>query len=123
MSFKFSDILYQYDGSGDFSEWIRKLELVARSQKITDLENFLPLFLSEGAFSVYENLDENVKSSYEKLKAALLSCFSLNAFQAYKKFTSRCLKPGESVDVFAADLKRLASFISSTIVKTVLWSG
>ena len=33
MSVKFSDIVRQYDGEGDFFEWVEKLELVAKLQK------------------------------------------------------------------------------------------
>ena len=70
MSFKFTDVIRQFDGSGDFSEWVRKLELVAKAQKIEELENFLPLFLAGGAFSVYENFNEKIKNDYKLLKVS-----------------------------------------------------
>ena len=43
---KSSDLIKSYDGTGDFLEWVQKLELVAELQKITELQNFLPLFLN-----------------------------------------------------------------------------
>ena len=54
MSVKFSDIIQQYSGVGDFSEWIRKVEMVASLQGVKELEKFIPLFLCGGAFAVYE---------------------------------------------------------------------
>ena len=56
MSVKFSDIVRQNDGESDFFEWAEKLELVAKLQKVKELENFLPLFLTGGAFLVYQGL-------------------------------------------------------------------
>jgi hypothetical protein len=128
MSFKFTDIIPQYDGSGDFSEWVRKLELVAKLQKVSELEDFLPLFLYGGAFSVYQNLNEKIKNEYKLLKAALISCFSLNQFQAYNQLFSRKLEYGESVDVYVADLKRLSDLVSPNVdndewVKCAVISG
>lgn len=108
---KISDLIQQYDGSGDFAEWIRKLELVAQLQNLDHLENYLPLFLSAGAFAVYEALDDAVKKDYSKLKSALMSAFSMNCFVAYEQLMSRRLDSAEAVDVFLADIRRLASLV------------
>ena len=43
MSLKFADIIKQFDGTGDFFEWLEKLELVAKLQKVKEMENVLPL--------------------------------------------------------------------------------
>ncbi|XP_054285261.1 uncharacterized protein LOC129001833 [Macrosteles quadrilineatus] len=124
---KFSDLIKQYDGSGDFSEWLKKLELVCKLQKVKDLQTVLPLFLAGGAFSVYDGLAENVKSNYEALTNALLQAFSANCFQAYAEFTARRLLPGESLDVYASDLKRLAKlvdpFVSDEWIKSAVVHG
>lgn len=124
---KFSDLIKQYDGSGDFSEWLKKLELVCKLQKVKDLQTVLPLFLAGGAFSVYDGLTENVKSDYEALTNALLQAFSANCFQAYAEFTARRLLPGESLDVYASDLKRLAKlvdpFVSDEWIKSAVVHG
>lgn len=108
---KISDLVQQYDGSGDFAEWIRKLELVSRLQKFDKLENYLPLFLSGGAFAVYEALDEAVKNDYSRLKAALTSAFSVNCFLAYEQLMHRRLDAAEPVDVYLADIRRLAGLV------------
>ena len=87
------------------------MELVAKLQKVSRLENFLPLFLCGGALSVYENFSDIVKGDYQKLKASLLRTFSLNPFQAYEKLVTRTLEEGEAVDVYATDLKSLVMLI------------
>ena len=69
---KFGDLIKPYSGDDDFAEWIKKFELVAKLQKVTDLASYLPLFLHSGAFSVYENLDEDVKANYTKLKKMMI---------------------------------------------------
>lgn len=112
---KFTDIIKMYDGEGDFLEWLRKLQLVAKMQKVTDLTSFLPLFLSGGAFAVYEGLDEKVKSDFEQLTEALRKAFSVNRFTAFNQFIDRRLLPGESVDVFVSDLKRLAKLVGGDV--------
>lgn len=100
---RFSDLIKQYDGTGDFTEWLKKLELVCNLQKVKDLQSILPLFLSGGAFAVYDGLSGGVKSDYQALTQALQQAFSANCFQAYEEFISRRLLPCESVDVYASD--------------------
>jgi hypothetical protein len=58
MAVKLLDIITKYEdnASGEFSEWIEKLEPVAKLQKITDLVSFLPLFLAGPAFAVYKQI-------------------------------------------------------------------
>jgi hypothetical protein len=121
VSLKCADIIKQYDGEGDFSEWISKLELVCKLQKISELENFLPLFLSGGAFAVYESLEETVKSDYSLLKEALISAFTVSQISAYKLFKTRSLRVGEAVDVYLSDLKRLASLVGRASLINEEW--
>jgi len=112
---KFSDIIKLFDGSGDFSEWVEKLELVAKLQNVNDLHTFLPLFLSGGAFLVYQGLSDEVKEDFKKLKQALLSSFSADASTAYEELRNRHLRNNESVDIYLADIKRLARLIDPAI--------
>lgn len=120
---RFSDLIKQYNGEGDFSEWLKKLELVCKLQKVKELQTVLPLFLSEGAFAVYDGLTDAVKSDYTALTEALTQAFSANCFQAYEEFISRRLVPGESVDVYASDLKRLAKLIDPLVSDEWIKSG
>jgi hypothetical protein len=124
---KFSDIIQQFDGSTDFAEWVQKLELVATLQKVGNLAAFLPLFLSGGAFAVYQGLSSDAKADYASVKAALTSAFSLNCFSAYEQFVTRRLRQGESVDVYLAELTKLATLVdefpSERILKCAFVSG
>lgn len=115
MSLKCSDLIRQYDGTGDFLEWVQKLELVAQLQKIKDLHQFLPLFLSGGAFSVYQSISQADKDDYDLVKRSLTSAFSMGPFKAYEVFVARHLSVGESVDVYLADLSRVASLVSTKV--------
>jgi hypothetical protein len=114
VSLKCSDLIKQLNGDGDFSVWIAKLELVAKLQKVDNLENFLPLFLFGGAFAVYKSLSETVRGDYGKLKEALMRAFTVNQFRAYEEFMGRTLRIGEAVDVYLSDLQRLADLVSKT---------
>ena len=112
---KFSDLIKSYDGTGDFLEWVQKLELVAEFQKITELQNFLPLFLNGGAFAVYQGIPTGDKKDYKLVKRFLSSAFSLGPFKAFETFVTRRLREGESVDVYLAELKKLAGLVSDNI--------
>lgn len=124
---KLSDLIRQYDGSSDCLEWIKKFELVMKLQNFKDYECVLPLFLSGGAFSVYDSMSEEEKADYGKIKATLIRAFSKDAFMAYEEFINRKLKLGESVDIFVADLKRLnrliSEFASEDFIKCAFVNG
>lgn len=122
-SVKLSDIINKYEDStvsGDFSDWIEKLELVANLQKIEDLISFLPLFLTGAAFAVYKQLSEEDKKDYPKLKAALLLAFGVNSYVAYEQLQRRMYQEGEAVDVYLADLKRLVTLMGQTTPEPLL---
>lgn len=118
---KFSDVIKQYDGSGDFAEWVEKLEMVASLQGITEVENFLPLFLTGGAFNVYQGLTTPEKKKYDTVKAKLLTAFSSDPCHAYEEFQMRRLNSGEAVDVYLADLRRLALLVDGAKVASDQW--
>lgn len=122
---RFADVITQFDGSSDFAEWVKKLELVAKLQKVNELENFLPLYLVGKAFAVYDSLSDNDKSDYKRLKACLLKAFSLDSFSAFEGLLSRRLQVGESVDVYLADLRRLVGLIGDQqeLLKTAFVCG
>ena len=118
-----SDIIKNYadyNTSGEFSVWIEKLELVATLQKITDKLAFLPLFLSGPAFSVYQQLSDDTKADYDKLKKELTTAFSTNSFSSYEQLRNRVLSEGELVDVYLADLRRLVNLMGQTVADPLL---
>jgi len=113
MSMKLGDIIKCYDGIEDFSEWISKFELVARLQKLSDLDTILPLFLSKGAFLVYDGLADEEKTDYGRLRGALERAFCIDRVTAFEELCNRKLADGEPVDVYVTDIKRLVHIIDS----------
>ena len=91
--------------------WIEKLELVAELQGVTELIKFVPLFLSGPAFAVYQQLGDEDKRDYEKLKVELSKAFSIDPFSSYDQLKSRVLQENESVDVYLADIRRLVALM------------
>ena len=112
-----SDLVKIYENrekSGDFADWVSKMELVAKLQKVKDLCSFLPLFLGGGAFAVYKQLSEEVRGDYDRLKGNLTAAFSIGSLDAYNELMSRRLRPGEGVDELVSDLKRLIGLTGCT---------
>jgi len=93
LTVKFSDAFTQFDGNGDFAAWIERFEVVSRLQKIADLTNLLPLFLTGGAFAVYKGLSDTVKAEYDAVKKALTAAFSPDCFQAYDELQAGSCGP------------------------------
>jgi len=112
---KLGDVVSRYDGTDDFAEWVAKFELVARLQKLENLEAVMPMFLSGGAFVVYEGLAESAKRKYSELKHALEKAFCLDRVAAFSELCRRRLADNESVDVFIADVKRLVRVIDANV--------
>ena len=99
----------EFDGSTQpVSEWLEKLEIVCELLGVTDLHRIVPLRLTEGAFAVFQQLTPEQKQNYAEIKKALTSAFAFDKFQAYEQFVERKLQSGEAVDVYLAELRRLA---------------
>lgn len=102
-------LIPEFDGtSQEVVEWLGKLELVCKLRGFTELHTVVPLRLTGGAFSVYQQLTSSDKEEYTKIKEALILAFAADKFVAYEQFVSRRLRDGESIDVYLADLRRLA---------------
>lgn len=102
-------LIPEFSGSShSVSEWLDKLELICELRGITGLHNIVPLRLTSGAFAVYQQLSSSDKKDYKKIKDALLLAFAVDQFCAYEQFISRKLGDSEPVDVYLADLRRLA---------------
>lgn len=96
------------DATQNVVEWLEKAELVCNLRGIVHLESVIPLRLTGGAFAVYQQLPDADKKDSEKIKKALRTAFAVDSFIAYEQFVARRLQPGETVDVFLAELRRLA---------------
>ena len=98
-----------FDGSNcNVREWVSKIKLVAKLQKIEDISSFLPLYLEGPAYAIYDQLSDADKLDITKIEAVILTAFEHDRFKAYELFKKRIWKVGESVDVYLADLKQLA---------------
>lgn len=102
-------LIPEFDGTSQgVTEWLDKVELVCQLRGLSELHNIVPLRLTGGAFAVYQQLSTADKLVYTKIKGALVSAFASDRFCAYEQFITRRLGDGESVDVYLADLRRLA---------------
>ena len=102
-------LIPEFDGTSQaVEEWLAKLELTCKLRGITELHTVVPLRLTGGAFAVYQQLTTANKEEYVKIKEALLAAFAADKFIAYEQFIARKLQDGEPVDVYLADLRRLA---------------
>ena len=103
-------LIPEFDGTTQsVSEWLEKLEVVCELIGATALHSIVPLRLKDGAFAVYQQLTVEQKRNYKEIKKALTSAFALDKFQAYEHFVERKMQSGEAVDVYLAELRRLAS--------------
>ena len=100
-------VIAEYDGSGDVVEWWTRAELLC-AHRGADFIAVLPLRLTGGAFAVWAQLSTADRVSLSAVKCALFAAFALDSFAAYDAFIGRRLQPGESADVYLADLRRLA---------------
>lgn len=102
-------LISEFGGGGDVVEWLEKAALVCELRGISRPETVIPLRLTGGAFAVYQQLSPDDKKDFGKIKQALLTAFAADSFSAYEQFIARRLQPGETVDVFLAELRKLAT--------------
>ena len=100
------DMIKCFNGEGDLVAWLAKAKLVARLAKITDLANFLPLYLEGDALALYLEMGEMEQGNIHRIEAKLKEAFTDGPFVAYSKLISKKWS-GEPVDVFATELRRL----------------
>ena len=58
---------------------------------------------------VYQQLSEEKRADFACIKDVLYTAFALSPVTAYKQFAARRLHPGETVDVYLAELRKLAT--------------
>jgi hypothetical protein len=84
-SLKTVDMLRPFDGRGDLRSWITKVKLVAKLQKITELADFIPLYLEGDALALYLELSDAEKADAQVIEKKLLSAFTDSAFVSFAK--------------------------------------
>ena len=105
-----SRLIPEFDGgkTADIVEWFTRAEVLCKHHGV-DLTLVLPARLTSGAFAVWLQMPEDRRRSAEAVRDALYDAFAMDALAAYDAYASRRLQPGESVDVYLADLRRLAT--------------
>lgn len=101
-------LIPEFDGTGDVVSWLARAEMLCQLRGVA-AETVIPLRLTGGAFHVWSQLPAVSRCSLAALRDALHSAFALDQYAAYESYAARRLMPGESADVFLADLRRLAA--------------
>ena len=101
-------LIPEFGGSADVVEWLQRAEMLCQLRGVPVM-SVLPLRLTGGAFAVWSQLPTASRGSLEVVRSALFAAFALDEHAAYEAFSTRRLQPGESADVFLADLRRLAA--------------
>ena len=102
-----AEMVKPFKGEGDVIAWIKKIQLVAKLQKVSDLASFIPLFLEGDALALYLEMSEDDQTNAESIIARLKEAFTEGAFVAFAKL-SKIKWTGQPVDVFANEIRRLA---------------
>ena len=100
-------MLRPFTGEGDLIKWLEKLKMVAKLQKIEDVVTLLPLYLEGEALTIYQQMRDEDKEDLALVEQRLKLAFAEGPFEALGKLSS-LRWTGESVDVFAAEIRRLA---------------
>ena len=102
-----------FDGTGagqSVVEWVEKAELVCRLSGVKNIECVVPMRLSGwGAYAVYQQLREEKRADFACIKDVLYTAFALSPVTAHKQFAARRLRPGETVEVFLAEPRKLTT--------------
>lgn len=107
---KLTDVVKSYDGEGDIAEWWTRFEIIAKLQSYTgeDMVSLIPLLLQGPPFLIYEKLSDDDKKDLDVIKRKLLTAFSLSKYAAYEQLRNRLYVPGENIDAYFSDIKRLS---------------
>ena len=97
------------DAGQSVVEWVEKAELVCWLSVVKNIECMVPMRLSGGAYAVYQQLSEEKRADFACIKDVLYTAFALSPVMAYKQFAARRLRPEETVDVYLAELRKLAT--------------
>ena len=106
--------LPSFDGKEDWKVWVSRFEAIAERRQWDDdtkLDNLLPKLQGRAGDFVFTQLPKQTLECYSELVKELNSRFRVvetkRTFAA--KFSQRVQRPNETVEEYAADLKRLYS--------------
>ena len=111
---KYDMKLPSFDGKEDWKVWVSRFEAIAERRQWDDdtkLDNLLPKLQGRAGVFVFTQLPKQTLECYSELVKELNSRFRVvetkRTFAA--KFSQRVQRPNETVEEYAADLKRLYS--------------
>ena len=111
MSVKLDGFMRPYRGRGDdLDVFWSKFMILAKSHKWdTGKEQManLPLLLDKAAYTVFNAMPDSDKEKPDEVKKVLTEAFAPSAAECYRLFKARSMGSTESVDEYAAELKRL----------------
>lgn len=121
MPFHIENHVSKFDGSGDVEVFLEKVQLCKKLKpsECGDLEIVLPMLLEGDAFAMYMELNEEVRKSPSGIISHLRKSFGKTSFAAYDEFLSRQFRD-ETPDVFANDLRKLASVFCNKVDEGLL---
>ena len=106
-----------FNGKGNLAPWVKKLKLVAKLQKISNLASFIPLFLKGNALALDLEMSEEDQQDEEMIEVRLKEAFTEGPFEVYEKLKN--IKwTGESVDMYTNNIKRLAGYMGRRLDQT-----
>lgn len=116
-------VVEKYDGSSDISVWLDQLKTLMRVQKVKeDLHELVPLFLKGDAFELYSQLDEDTIADSKLLEKELRKHFGIDSFEAFDYLRNLKWQNGDSVSVYLAKIRRLATVCDITCESFILHS-
>eukprot|EP00794_Sanderia_malayensis_P011568 gene11568-12763_t len=80
-----SNTVRPFNRESDVVAWLKKVQLVAKLQKITDVATFLSLYLEGEALALYLEMGQMEQSDVEEIEKRLKVAFSDDIFTAYAK--------------------------------------
>ena len=102
-------LILEFDGlptGPSVVKWFEKAEWVCKLFRIKEPSMVIPLRLTKGAYEIYLQLGDD--ADLEEIERTLYTAFGTDPLIAWKQFVGRRLEPSETVDVYLADLRRLA---------------
>lgn len=107
--------VFKGDGTESFTSWSRRFEVAVQAMTPPEVDlptvmsSVLPTRLADAAFLYWDSLPSSAQKDYDLVKDKLKEVFgpkySLPFFQTH--VNARPRKPGESLDVYSADITRL----------------
>lgn len=113
-----SEMIKPFTGEGELVALLKKVKLVSKLQKISDLACFLPLYLEGDALAIYLDMKESDQTDADKIEVRPKEAFTDGPFVAHRKLV-QMRWTGEQVDVYANEIRRLAEFTGENLERIV----